>query len=125
LPRDRIFDTACNLELGKRIDLILEILSTRTDGELSNLRELFLRAKGLNAERNLLAHNPLVFEFYENSDGNHIVMEKIVSLKKPDRKMSLDQVKEFSQQVEELVAKMSLSAITAFKELKNNSNEVS
>jgi hypothetical protein len=125
LPRDRIFDTACNLELGKRIDLILEILSTRTDGELSNLRELFLRAKGLNAERNLLAHNPLVFEFYENSDGNHIVMEKIVSLKKPNRKMSLDQVKEFSQQVEELVAKMSLSAITAFKELKNNSNEVS
>jgi hypothetical protein len=105
--------------------LILEILSTRTDGELSNLRELFLRAKGLNAERNLLAHNPLVFEFYENSDGNHIVMEKIVSLKKRDRKMSLDQVKEFSQQVEELVAKMSLSAITAFKELKNNSNEVS
>jgi hypothetical protein len=125
LPRDRIFDTTCNLRLAQRIDLILEILASRTDGERSNLRKLFLRAKALNEKRNFLAHNPLVFEFYEHSDGNHIVMETIVSLKKPDKKMSLDEVKEFSREADELVAEMYLSASIAFKELKDKSSDAS
>jgi hypothetical protein len=98
IPRDKIQRSTMRFNLAPRIDLLLEILEGHTGEAFTQLSDALKRARQLAETRNLIAHNPLVFEFYEHEDGGYTINDVIASLHKQGKTLSLDELKDFASQ---------------------------
>ena len=115
LPRDKTPRFTASLRLGQRIDLLLEILEAREGEEFSALALDLSKAKDLAKTRNLIAHNPLVLEFFEDDNGDYHFKEHIAAIHKAGHKITLPEVEGFAKRSEELASKLISSSINAFK----------
>ena len=106
IPRDRIQRSTSSFNLAPRIDLLLEILEAHPELPCIELSEQLRTAKSMAKTCNLIAHNPLTFEFYERENGDYLFNEVIVSLHKTGTKISLVQVQAFAAQAEQLASEM-------------------
>lgn len=118
LPRDKTPRFTASLRLGQRIDLLVEILESRDGSEFSALSMLLSKAKELAKTRNLIAHNPLVLEFFEDDNGDYHFKEHIAAIHKIGHKISLSEVEEFAVRSEDLASNLISSSINAFKAAK-------
>ncbi len=95
--RDNIFQSTSKMNLNPRIDLIINIIQSRfTQDESAELIKLLKEAKELAEKRNLIAHNPLSFEIYEDEMGKISEFKEVInSLKNYDKKMSFNELIQF------------------------------
>lgn len=102
LPRDPIHPVVTRLNLAVKVDLLLAVLAIRP--EAVALHGTLVRIKALAAHRNHIAHNPLVFEFYENGTGHIRILEVIQSLRSPNATLTFERLRELRLEAEELSA---------------------
>jgi hypothetical protein len=92
--RDNIFQSTSKMNLNPRIDLIINIIKSRfNDDESSELIMLLKETKNLADKRNLIAHNPLSFDIYEDEMGKISEFTEVInSLKNYDNKISFNEL---------------------------------
>ncbi|MFZ2168978.1 MAG: hypothetical protein WAW61_04995, partial [Methylococcaceae bacterium] len=117
IPRDRIQRSTQCFSLSQRIDLIVELLETESDTQFSNLSVLLLRAKELAKTRNLIAHNPLVLEVYEHTNGGFMFKETIASLLKKRQRISFHELETFANESERLASDLYDYSVKVFNAL--------
>lgn len=105
IPRDRIQRSAKSLRLAARIDLIVELLEAHSGEHFDILAEKLKSAKTLALTRNLIAHNPLVLDIYEQTDGSYLYRERITSLQK-EQSITLVELQGFSFKAEALASEL-------------------
>lgn len=110
IPRDRLQRSTKLFRLAQRIELLLEMLEAYQAPPYMRLSDGLRRAKQLAKTRNLIAHNPLVFEIYEWLDGTLFHQEVIAAMHK-DRKVTLQELQAFAEQSEALASEL-YSALT-------------
>lgn len=119
LPADRLAVTAARLEFGRRVDLLLEILSgmaASAEPVISKLIESFRTAKRLADTRNLIAHDPVMLDLYVNeAKDDHYVERTIRSVRGNKSPMRLAVLKEFASEVEHLAAELWLQYLDAVR----------
>jgi len=103
IPKDRIQKSVNSFRLGQRIDLILELLEAHPGQPYDELAAKLSRAKEMLATRNLIAHNPLVLGIL-HADGKFIHNESIVSLRKGQHRITLQELQSFSAECEQLAS---------------------
>ena len=109
LPNDHIYESVSTLPFGRRVDLIVEILEGRSNSisEVASLIKKLKRAKALSDCRNLLAHNPLVADFYVDKITGDVVVERgISSAKKKEKSIDLPSLKELAGEVDGLASEL-------------------
>ena len=109
LPVDKISDTTARLNFSSRADLIIELLEARTDrgDHLNALLEGFRQAKELAKIRNLIAHNPVILNWYVNEDETESSAEHLITTARSGNKpLSLEGLNEFAGEVDDLAAKL-------------------
>ncbi len=104
IPKDNIFDITRHFKLGQRIDLILQLLEPYKEKQIVEFKELLKKAKSLAAERNLLAHNPLMLNVYGNEEGEFKLEEKITSMKNEKKHMSFNALQKLANETEALTS---------------------
>jgi hypothetical protein len=105
LPRDRIQRTTRSFRLGQRISLLVELLEGY-DGDLyKELSAKLQRAKDLAETRNIIAHNPLVMDFFRRQDGSMFTREVIAHLHQ-DKHITLEQLQQFASESEALASEL-------------------
>lgn len=97
-----------SLSLSKRTELLSELLNQHNFRELDfSLIKIDLDdTKKLSETRNLIAHNPLMFEFYESEPGAIKIVQTIVSIKNRGHKITLSELDEFSEKAQSLVDRL-------------------
>jgi hypothetical protein len=100
-----------SLPLSKRIELLSELLNQHSFRELdfSPIKVDLDETKKLSETRNLIAHNPLMFEFYESEPGAIKIVQTIVSIKNRSHKITLSELDEFSKNAHSLVERLNKS----------------
>jgi len=120
IPSDNILQSTKNLPLGKRVDLLQEILTIHENLEAVELKRNLRKIKTLSESRNLIAHNPLVLDLYSSGNDDVFFKEKIMSLKKPDKHMYFDELEKLAVDSEELSSNFLKSALSVFRRLDGN-----
>ncbi len=71
LPTERLLESTMKLGFGQRLDIVKQLFREKNlDPELSNKAiELLENARSLSKIRNLLAHNPLLLNLFDDSVG--------------------------------------------------------
>ena len=105
LPRDRIQRTTRSFRLGQRISLLVELLEGYDGAPYKELSTNLLRAKELSETRNLIAHNPLVMDFFRRQDGSMFTREVIAHLHQ-DKHITLEQLQQFASESETLASEL-------------------
>jgi hypothetical protein len=123
IPCDRIQRSTRGFRLSQKIDLIVELLETKSDTPFSNLSALLLSAKELAKTRNLIAHNPLVLDVYEDTDGGFMFKETIVSLLKKSQRISFSELETFANESERLASALYDCSIKVFTALEKPGHE--
>lgn len=104
IPKDKIQRSTSSFRLTPRIDLVLELLEAHPGGVFEHLSEKLLLAKSMVGTRNLIAHNPLVLDFYQHADGSYSHKETIVSLRKEQHRITLPELQDFASRSEKLAS---------------------
>jgi len=107
IPDERVFASTSGLEFSRRVEVLLEILNNRKEltPTLTKLRDGFKRAKELAKTRNLIAHNPLMLNLYVNHETREAAaMYRIDSARSEKHSITLDELKEFAAEVDDLAA---------------------
>lgn len=89
-PSENIFSCASKLSLSLRIELIIDIVDSRFQNSenTASMINYLKRAKELSVQRNIIAHNPMSFEVYEDEAGNITgLKEAIISMRKNNAKL--------------------------------------
>ena len=103
LPKDRIQRTTKSFRLGQRIALLVELLEAHDGALYRELSAKLKRAKELAETRNLIAHNPLVMDFFQRQDGSMFTREVIAHLHQ-DKHITLNELEEFASESETLAS---------------------
>jgi hypothetical protein len=103
VPRDPIHATTATLRLSQKIDLLMEIMESRSEEHYANAIDCLKAAKRLSEGRNLIAHNPLSLDLYLNDEGEHRLVETIRHLR-ADKSLSFDDVVELREESEKLAS---------------------
>lgn len=109
LPSDNIYESVSTLPFGRRVDLIIDILQGRasTPNAAAPLIEKLQRAKSLSEYRNVLAHNPLIADFYVHKVTGDVVVEHgISSARRKGKSIDLASLKELAGEVEGLAGEL-------------------
>jgi hypothetical protein len=109
IPQDQISGSVGALDFAKRVDILIEFLEGRQnlDPNLRGLLRGFIRAKSLAKTRNLIAHNPLMFDIYVNDDASKILLvQSITSTRSGAKRIKLDQLRIFADEVESLAGEL-------------------
>jgi hypothetical protein len=109
--KDPISSATASLGLDKKIEIADAVLSQYADPKYVELRDGLRRAKGLATTRNLIAHNPLAFDFYEYQDGSFLIEQRISSLRSEGKHVTLKQTQDFAQEAEALARQLIQSAV--------------
>jgi len=90
LPSERIFESVGFSRLSSRIRLVRQILSQRglPDELVSRLDAVLAEVSSLSKDRNVVAHNPLYWSFFDSA-GNAKVEINIFPFLKPEKRISL------------------------------------
>jgi hypothetical protein len=56
--------------------------------------------------RNLIAHNPLMLDYYQHPDGSYTHKENIVSLRKEQHRITLPELQQFAAKSEQLASEL-------------------
>lgn len=110
-PRNNIYKTTSSLSLGRRIELLIEILTENKDeDEIDSILKMFQRAKELTEFRNLLAHNPLMANVFEHKHTGDVEVKMLISTIRGGKKaVDLEDIKELSDEVEGLASDLWIS----------------
>ena len=106
IPQDKFQRFARSLRLSQRIDLLLELLEEKSQPECLELSEKLKQVKVLVPTRNLIAHNPLVLEFYEHPEGGYAFSEAIAAIHKVGQKITLPEAQEFAAASQRLATEL-------------------
>lgn len=106
IPTDRIQKSAIRMQLAAKVDLLLEILEGYAGAEYIELATALKDVKELAKTRNIIAHNPLVLEFYEIDEGNFLTNEVIAVIHKEGHKLSLTDLNDFVGKAEALLDRL-------------------
>jgi hypothetical protein len=109
IPQDQISVSVGALDFAKRVDILIEFLEGRQnlDPNLRGLLRGFIQAKSLAKTRNLIAHNPLMFDIYVNDDASKVLLEQsITSTRSSAKRIKLDQLRIFADEVESLAGQL-------------------
>lgn len=100
-----------NLPLSSRLELLSELLSQHKfrNIDFSAIKNDIKDVQALSKKRNLIAHNPLMFEFYEAEAGTLKVTPKIISIKNRNHRITLAELNEFSKEAESLAGRLAKS----------------
>lgn len=110
IPIDRIQKSTKSFRLNQRIELLQELLEAHSGDAYSLLSKKLAVAKALAHKRNLIAHNPLALEFYQDQQGELSHTEIIASLH-TDARMTLDELRAFADEAEKLAEDLAGAAI--------------
>ena len=102
IQKDSIPKFSKSLKLRQRIELLLELLEPHVQPECLDLAEKLRLAKTLSETRNLIAHNPLVLEIYEDGKGGYAFGESISAIHKVGHKITLAETQDFAEKSEQL-----------------------
>lgn len=89
IPRDPIYKATSEFNLAPRLKLLLAVLEGNPDPDAGLLAQLLGDAKKLAEDRNLIVHNPLMLDVYEDSDGGYQFRSAIHSLKNAEKHLTL------------------------------------
>lgn len=106
IPKDRIQRSTSSFQLKSRIDLILELLEAHPGTVFEQLGEKLALAKSMVGTRNLIAHNPLMLDYYQHPDGSYTHKENIVSLRKEQHRITLPELQQFAAKSEQLASEL-------------------
>ena len=119
ITKDNILETAKKFSLSRRIDLIIEILSIYNHKDITKFKGLLKKVKLLSEQRNLIAHNPLVLDIYQNDKNELLIKEKIHSLRNPNKHIRLDELKKLAEDSENLSGELYGCAIDVYNAVRN------
>jgi hypothetical protein len=115
LPRDTIAAATMNMPLGQRLHLLAELLQGRKgENAYDDLAGILLRIREFVGNRNLVAHNPLLFSFYQSDAGGVIIRPEIVSTRNRERRLTFDALVEMADTAERLAADFSLASFAVY-----------
>lgn len=125
LPSDKIFKSMSGLPFSCRVDLIIEILQSRSS--LPRHAEVLInklqRAKALSEYRNVIAHNPLLLDVYLIKANDDLRFEHAISsARSREKTIDLASLKELSAEIEDLAAELYLVLGKIVEEIEENSN---
>lgn len=103
IPLDLIARSTAKPGLKHRIELITEILSGYQGEMFVDLAAKLKEAGSMAETRNLIAHNPLVLDFYQRADGAIFHREVIRALHK-EKTITLEELQDFAQRAETLAS---------------------
>lgn len=106
IPRDKLQRTVVRMPLASRIELLIEIIESRSETPYFVFATALKKAKELAKIRNILAHNPLVLEVYETGDGNFLTTEVIAAMHNEKHRMSFTELSEFVREAEGLAEQL-------------------
>ncbi|MEE1948526.1 hypothetical protein V0R48_06040 [Pseudomonas alcaligenes] len=102
LPNDPIYPATSHLNLAPRLELLVAVLRGSTDIAAEKLGQLLTEAKALAEERNLVVHNPLVLDVYQDSDGGYKFEHTIQSLRRVEKRLALRDLESIRERAERL-----------------------
>ena len=114
IPRDNLQTFARSLKLVPRVELLRELLAPYEQPEAAQLASVLGQVKALAPTRNLIAHNPLVLEFYEDPNGGYTFRESIAAIHKEGHKITLGEVEQFASASESLATNLIVASTAAF-----------
>ncbi|OZY87066.1 hypothetical protein CBP51_08795 [Cellvibrio mixtus] len=118
IPSDKIPRTAKSFKLGQRIEFLLELLESHSEASFANLSEKLKEVKELSKMRNLIAHNPLLFEVYKFDNGSLFHREVIAALHS-EKRITLSEVEKFASNAETLASELLNASLKAFEDMEN------
>lgn len=101
-PALNLSEITVDISLSKKIEIALEIIRPRIEPEFEEVKNLLLRAKKIVWARNLIAHNPLIFDYIRDGNDNLSTTKRIASLRDKNRHITLDQLVAISDQAYEI-----------------------
>lgn len=122
IPLDPIARSTAKLGLAHRIELIVEILTAHQGDIFTDLASKLEEAKAMTPTRNLIAHNPLVMDFYQRADGTLFHREVITALHK-ERQITLEELQDFARRAERLASDLYGAAGKVFSALSQERGE--
>jgi len=106
LPRDPIYPATSHLNLVPRLDLLMAVLAGSSDPDAARLAELFGEAKRLAEDRNLILHNPLMLEVYEDKEGSYEFQHAIQSVRRAEKRLPLAELVRIREKAERLATEL-------------------
>jgi hypothetical protein len=106
IPKDNLQRTVVRMPLASRIELLMEIIESRSEAAYFVFATALKKAKELAKIRNILAHNPLVLEVYETGDGVFLTTEVIAAMHNDKHRMSFTELGEFVREAEGLAEQL-------------------
>lgn len=106
LPRDPIYPATSHLKLAPRLDLLMAVLAGSSDPDAARLADLFGEAKALAEDRNLILHNPLMLEVYEDKVGSYEFQHAIQSVRRANKRLSLGELVKIREKAERLATEL-------------------
>jgi hypothetical protein len=116
IPGETIGNSAARLEFSRRVELLIEMLEGRgaLNESMRGLLDGFARAKVLARTRNLIAHNPVMLDVYVNLGTSDVLTERSIrSARSGAQTLTLEELKEFAAEVEDLAASLWLHYLNA------------
>lgn len=116
IPSDSIGRVSAKIGLGLRLDLLQAVLEGKTQPEYESLASVTDRISKFLNNRNLVAHNPVQFSFYRNSDdGGILIQPELVSTRDRSKRLTFEQLEELAAKAEELAYAFSDAAMEVFR----------
>ena len=103
LPTERLLESTMRLSFGQRLDIVEQLFRDKSlEPELyKRAIELLEKARSLSKIRNLLAHNPLLLNLFDDKVGVDLEYQ-ISKYCEIEARLTIDKLEEYCRNVEEL-----------------------
>ena len=103
LPTERILESTISLRFAQRLDLVIQLLREKNlDAEVTERTiALLQQARELTKTRNLIAHNPLLLNLFDDKVGVDLQYQ-ISKYGEIEARLTIDQLEDLCRKVEEL-----------------------
>jgi hypothetical protein len=99
------------MPLAKRVEVLVDLVNSKElehenkSDFLSNLEKI----RKLLEKRNLIAHNPLVLQVYDEETSESVCRERIISVKKKNKHINYDEIIAIAEKSENLSSSIHLN----------------
>jgi hypothetical protein len=106
-PSENIFPSVSRMKLGQRIDLITNVIQSKFGDKANKMVSLLGRVKYLSKNRNLIAHNPMSWDIFEDEQGKITDFKQVIRSELDENKqLHFHNLEELAKEVAEIVPKL-------------------
>jgi hypothetical protein len=115
IPTESLGKVSTKMALGLRLEVLVAVLSSKQAADYKSLATVVAAVKRFVDKRNLVAHNPVQFSFYQKTGEGVSIQPELVSTRDRTKRLTFSQLVALADEAERLADAFTEASMVVFE----------